>query len=391
MLPAVRLQRIQFQIDPDQEHYFTMNAYRFVRKSQLSPAAIVLSSLALALALLPVPPPRAISWLLSEWPSTIRSVEANSTYANLASGPLTLNLTTATINQITSNDDWSGVASVEGYCGDGLTSTFGVDPQTVVTTEFPNDALPSSSDTCVAANKAHPSAFNAGGLAEFDDGPYLAFGFQGNVQARAPYMVFYVNTTGRYSIRTTFEVTDIDDGSNNSVTQVAVQYRVGETGNFINLPAGYIADATDPNVAGRVSSRDVLLPSAADNQPKVQIRIITTDAAADDGGTTPDEWLGLNNLTITGAVPTAAGVTIRGRAVTARGRGIARASVEMWDDQGNIRRTSTNGFGYYSFPDVEVGRTYIFTIKSKSYSFVEPTQVVSINDSLNSLNFYAQR
>ncbi len=33
---------------------------------------------------------------------------------------------------ITTNDDWSGVAGITGYRGDGLTAASGVDPQTVV-------------------------------------------------------------------------------------------------------------------------------------------------------------------------------------------------------------------------------------------------------------------
>ncbi|MGI8409193.1 MAG: carboxypeptidase-like regulatory domain-containing protein [Pyrinomonadaceae bacterium] len=337
------------------------------------PVAIVLALLSLALVLLPSP---------------LRSVEANSTYFDLSTGNLTLNLTSGTTNLITSNDNWTAVSSVEGYCGDGLTSTFGVDPQTVLTAEFPSSALPSSSDTCIAANKGNPSAYNAGGLAEFDSGTYLAFGFQGNVQSRAPYMVFYVNTTGRSNIRIAFDVTDIDGGSNNAVSQFAVQYRVGESGNFTNLPAGYIADATDPNVAGRVTSVNILLPPAINNQPQVQIRIITTDAAAPDGTSTPDEWLGVNNLRIGNFGTTAASVSVSGRVLTPGGRGIARASITMWDDQGNARNSISNPFGFYSFDDVPAGRTYIFTIASRRYIFNQPSQVLNVDNAYDSLNFF---
>lgn len=355
----------------------------------VSPAAIVLALLALSLILLPSPFPREVA-RLTEMASPLRSVGANSTYANLASGAFTLNLTPATANLITSNNDWTGVPSAEGYCGSGLTSTFGIDPQTVLTAEFQSGSLPTTASTCVAANKGNPSAFNAGGHAEFDTGTYLAYGLQGNVQSRAPYLTFYVNTTGRYSIRFSFDAIDIDAGSNNAVTQVAVQYRVGETGNFTNIPAAFIADATDPSVAGRKTSRDILLPTAIENQPKVQIRIITTDAAGPDGLSSPDEWLGINNVTIGSLAPSAAGVSVGGRVLTAQGRGISKASITMWDDLGNARRAITNPFGYYRFQDVEVGRTYIFEISGKRYIFAQPSQVLSVDDAFSSLNFVAQ-
>lgn len=353
-----------------------------------SAAAFFLTAIALTLTLLPFPFSAGNSQLAKIMP--LQPVEANATYFNLAGGNLTLNLTAGSAGLITSNDNWSAVPSVEGYCGSGLTSTFGIDPQTVVTAEFPSSTLPTTSSSCVAANKGNPSAFNAGGIAEFDGGTYLAFGLQGNVSSRAPYMVFYLNTTGRSNIGVSFDATDIDSGSNNSVSQIAVQYRVGGTGNFTNLPAGFIADATDAGVAGRKTSKNLVLPAAADNRAQVQIRIITTDAAAPDSTSSPDEWIGINNVNIGNLAPTAASVTVSGRATSASGRGISRASVIMWDDQGNAVRTVTNGFGYYSFFGVEAGRTYIFSIASKTYVFSEPLRTINVDDAVDSLNFVAQ-
>lgn len=314
------------------------------------------------------------------------NVQANSAYYDLTGGNLSLNITPTTAGLITSNNDWSNVVSVEGYCGNGLTDTFGVDPQTVLTTEFAGNALPGI-PTCVAANKGNPSAFNAGGLAEFDRGDYLAIGFQGNVQARAPYMVFYLNTVGRSNILFSYDATDLDSGSNNTVSRIALQYRVGETGNFINIPAGYIADATDPNVAGRKTTKAVTLPAAADNQPKVQVRIVMTDAAAPDGTSSPDEWVGINNVTIGNLAPTAASANVSGRVMMSR-RGLARARVTLSDGSGVVRTAMTNQFGFYRFAEVPVGDTYIFEVKSKQYTFAP--QVVSIIEDVSNLNFVAQ-
>src|SRR5688500_11553571 len=75
------------------------------------------------------------------WNSPVR---ANSTYTNLSAGSLAFNLTAANTNLISSNDNWSGVPSVEGYFGQNLTATHGVDPQTVLITEFASDTMPTS-------------------------------------------------------------------------------------------------------------------------------------------------------------------------------------------------------------------------------------------------------
>lgn len=312
------------------------------------------------------------------------SAKAGSTYATLASGTLILNLTAANVDVIDTNDDWSGVTSVEGFFGQNLTATHGIDPQTVLTSEF--GILPSPGNTQVAANKGNPSAFNAGGLAEFDSGTYLAFGFQGNVQAN-PYLVFYLDTTGRSNITMNYTVQDIDSGSNDSVSRLALQYRVGETGSFTNLPAGYIADATDGGVAGRVTSRNVVLPAAVNNQSKVQVRLITTNAANLSGGSTPDEWMGVNNITISSNTLTAASVSIGGRVLTSGGRAINGALLTLTDNSGSVRTAISNPFGYYQFENVAAGGTVFLSVRSKGYTFIQPTRLISVGDDLGSVNF----
>ena len=315
----------------------------------------------------------------------VRRMSANSVYAT---GNLTFSLSAATANLITTNDDWSLVPSVEGYAGQNITATHGINPQTVLNTEFVNNQLPNSPRN-VAANKGNPSAFNAGGLAEFDTGTYIAIGFQGNVQAN-PYLVFYLNTTGRYFIRMSYMVQDIDGGSNDSVSSLALQYRVGETGLFINLPDGFIADATDGSVAGRITNKTVLLPQAAENQPKVQVRLITTNAANSSGGSTPDEWIGVNTIVFTSSSsPTAAAVTVSGRVTDATGRGIRNAFVTILDSSGMSRTAVTNAFGYYSFSNMTAGSLYALVVSSKRHTFASGTRVVTVLDDLADVDFVA--
>lgn len=137
---------------------------------------------------------------MSEKLSLTTPASATSVYHHVASSSLRLRLTSATENMISSNDDRSNVPSVERYMGRNLTATHGVDPQTVLGTEFNSNALPDGNNTQINANKGNPSAYNAGGLTEFDKGDFLAFGFQGKVQAN-PYLVFYLDTTRQASQR----------------------------------------------------------------------------------------------------------------------------------------------------------------------------------------------
>ncbi len=60
---------------------------------------------------------------------------------------------------ITASDDWSGVAGVIGFRGDGLSSANDVDPQTVL-----GEGTPVID---VNANQTDPDTFTTGGVTEF--------------------------------------------------------------------------------------------------------------------------------------------------------------------------------------------------------------------------------
>lgn len=310
-----------------------------------------------------------------------RSAGATNAYASLSSGSFNFSINAGNLDQIDTNDDWSGVASVEGYFGRNLTGPAGVDPQTVLGTEFAGNSLPGASDTQVNANRSNPSAYNAGGVAEFDTGDYFAMGLQGNVQAN-PYIVFYMNSLGRGPITMTYDIIDIDEGSNNSLSPVALQYRIGTTGTFTNVPAGYVADATDgPTIGGRVTSLSVQLPNNTANKLNVQIRLITTN------GPGPDEWIGVNNVVFSSLAPSSASVEISGRAVTPKGTGISRAIVTLTDSFGRTFTTMTNSFGYYHFREISAGSTIILEARAKGYTF--DAQVVTAFDSISDFHLIA--
>lgn len=197
---------------------------------------------------------------------------------------------------ITVDDNWSGVPGIIGYRGDDLTTLTGVDPQTLTA-----DAGPLGLVIDVNANRNDPSVFLSGGVCEFEGGvtngtnPTVAF--QGSGTSDAPAIVIHVNTTGLINIRVQYNLRDIDGGSAaNSVQQVALQYRVGGgTGNYTNLPAGYVADAsTGPSDSSLVTPVNVLLPFACENQAQVQLRVMTTNAVGND------EEIGIDDICITG-------------------------------------------------------------------------------------------
>jgi hypothetical protein len=187
---------------------------------------------------------------------------------------------------ITADDDWSGVPGIIGFRGDNLTAATGVDPQTVLV-----DDTPGVVD--VNANRTDPDTFTTGGVAEFElADPTVAL--NGSGTADAPYLLIHLDTTGFQSIRVQYNLRDLDGSADNAVQQVALQYRVGASGNFTNVPAAYVADATTGGTATQVTPVDVVLDAAADDQAQLQLRIITTNAVGND------EWVGVDDISVSG-------------------------------------------------------------------------------------------
>jgi len=148
----------------------------------------------------------------------------------------------------------------------------------------------------VNANRSDPNTFTTGGVAEFDGIADPTVALQGSGTARAPYLVLYLDATGRQNVAVQFDARDIDGSSDNSVQPIAVQYRIGDTGAWSNVPAGttpVVPDASSgPSQANLVTAVDLTLPSDVNGQAQVQVRIITTDAVGSD------EWIGIDNIVV---------------------------------------------------------------------------------------------
>lgn len=196
--------------------------------------------------------------------------------------------------QIQTDNDWSNVPGIIGYTGNVSSSTTDIDPQTIT------DDRSTPAGGQVVANQTNPSAPNSsgppGGVVEFEiTNPTIALrpfvdGFD------APHIVINVDTTDRENIGVRYVLRDIDGSERNSVSRVALQYRVGEEGSFTNVPGGYTPDATTgPNLAVQNTLVEAVLPPEANDKPRVQVRIITADTPV------ADEFVGVDNIIVSGA------------------------------------------------------------------------------------------
>jgi FG-GAP repeat len=200
------------------------------------------------------------------------------------------------IGLITVTDDWAGVPGIVGYRGDDLSIVIGADLQTIL-------ANGNATPVDVNANQTNPSTFTTGGISEFEiTNP--AVGMQGSGTSDVPHLVIHLNTTGNSGIQFSCNVRDLDANADDSLQQVNVQYRVGGTGDYINVPGGYIADATTVGTDTQVTALNLALPAAVNNQALVEIRVVTINAIGSD------EHVGIDDISVT-AGPAAAPVQRR--------------------------------------------------------------------------------
>ncbi|HEX6961361.1 MAG TPA: cadherin-like domain-containing protein, partial [Lacipirellula sp.] len=192
-------------------------------------------------------------------------------------------------NLITSHNDWSGVPSIVGYLGEGLAAVTGVDPRNVLG--------PGSGTVSVLPGQSNPAILTEG-FVEFESNALLTnavVGMQAGGSADAPHLVLHLNSVGRENIGLRFNLRDVESTSTNAQQPFALQYRLGDAGLFTNVPGQFLADATVANATVDnmfgLPTR-IILPQWS-NQPHLEIRFITTNAAAQD------EFLGIDDISVT--------------------------------------------------------------------------------------------
>jgi len=217
-------------------------------------------------------------------------------YFNLSGGDFFQDWSNAGL--ITTNDNWSGVPSIVGYRGDNITSATGADPRTLL-----------GDGTVTVDVNANQSAttFTTGGVTEFAlADPTIAL--TGSGTADAPNIVLYLNAAGRQNLHLELDVRDIEL-ADNAIQQFNIQYRLGASGDWTNLPGGYIADATDASNT-LVTHLSIDLPAALSGQSEVQLRFMTTNAAGND------EWIGIDNIAVTSQPQAGSAVSINSVSIT---------------------------------------------------------------------------
>jgi hypothetical protein len=85
--------------------------------------------------------------------------------------------------------------------------------------------------------------------------------------------------------------------------------------------------------------------------------------------------------------PTAADVIVGGQIKTIDGKGIRNVKVSITLPSGEIRTTVSGKSGFYQFADIPAGETYIFTASAKHYVFTQPTQVRTVNEDTDDVDF----
>ena len=96
---------------------------------------------------------------------------------------------------------------------------------------------------------------------------------------------------------------------------------------------------------------------------------------------------GFSPFAIVPFAPTAANIFVSGKVLVSDGRGLTNAVVTLTDGAGNVRTTRSTSFGYFHFPEVAAGGTYILNVASKHYQFVP--QVITVTENVSDLRLTA--
>lgn len=206
-------------------------------------------------------------------------------YFSLASGDFSQDWSNP--NQIIASDDWSGVPSIIGYAGSGLTNANDIDPSTVIAVANDADVIANSNPTS-----------SSGGVHELETEGVVAL--QGSGSADAPNLVLHLDSTGRQEVRVRYTLKEVDTSDANQ--QFALQFRTN-TGDFATVPGTHVVDTF--NAAGaQMPTFDFTLPAAANDAATLEVRFITTNA------TGADSMIGVDDIIVTSS-PISAGQNFR--------------------------------------------------------------------------------
>lgn len=122
-------------------------------------------------------------------------------------------------------------------------------------------------------------------------------------------------------------------------------------------------------------SQTVTIPNTTTTQARIRVR---------GAG---NIFFDISNTNFNINVSTAASVSVGGRVLTANGQAVGGARVSLTNPQGETVAALTNPFGYYRFDEIPAGAAYVFSVRSKRYSFND--SVLFVSEDVENYNFTA--
>ncbi|MFT3785152.1 MAG: Calx-beta domain-containing protein [Tepidisphaeraceae bacterium] len=243
--------------------------------------------------------------------SIIEAVERrqmmDATYYNLSGGSYQQNWESS---DLVGGTTWTSTyANAIGYAA---TTTAVADPQL--------NTNPSNTSSAVFVATVSPgpvgSGVSAGGLHRLTFASSVgtgagtgtkSIGFQGSGTAHSPHVIFFINSSGVNNVAVDFDLIDVDnEGSTTAgaAQSFAVQYRIGDSGTWANVPAGYVANAANftTNTVGQTTHVTAVLPSDAGNKADLQVRVVGTNSAGND------QMVALDNVVISSTTSSQVGI-----------------------------------------------------------------------------------
>lgn len=205
-------------------------------------------------------------------------------FADTTPQPLPFSQNWSNTELITTNDIWNDVPGIVGYLGSLGSVPVPFDPRNFLGVSAVFDVI---------ANQSNPNTQIAGGVAEFDGLANPVVALQGSGTADAPHITLHLATTGAFNISVKYNLRDVDGSADDAIQPISLQFRVGGSGDFTDLPGAFVGDATSgPNQATLVTPVCAILPVAAENQPLVEVRMVTGNAEGND------EWVGIDDIVV---------------------------------------------------------------------------------------------
>lgn len=200
---------------------------------------------------------------------------------------------------LTATSTWADFPGVEGFSTGTTIAPSNQPNSTDVGTLTAEGTLTSS--LVVRTGTAAPNSDSNGGVLAYPNIADKTVALSATGSITTPLLAFHLDTTDQSGLTVEYDLLDLDSSADDQPTRVALQYRVGTSGPYTNVPGAYVDDAT---VAGNTTVPathvSAALPSAVDGQADVYLRVMTLDNASGS-----NEHVGIDNISIAASGTTA--------------------------------------------------------------------------------------